>query len=611
LGHRRLSVLDVSSAGAQPMRSACGRYQIVYNGEVYNHLDLRLRLESERRVPDGGWRGHADTETLLAAVAAWGFERTLEQASGMFAIALWDTHEGVLWLARDRFGEKPLYVARVAGGVLFASEIKALAAHPGFRSDIDRAAQRAFLYRGYVPAPRSIFRHVTKLLPGSYVALGRVGLRDLADDGDFLAPARRFYWRLADVVERGVANPFIGSEDEAVDALEKALGDAVEAQRLSDVPLGAFLSGGIDSSLVVALMQARSSRPVHTFTIGFEERAYDESPYAAAVARHLGTEHTEAVLSQRDALDRIRLVPGIWDEPFADVSQLPTRLVCEVARGGVTVALSGDGGDELFGGYERYGWTEQLWGLLRWLPPGIRRAVAATLRGVPVTAWDRLLVAVPVMRRTMRPGDRLHKLAALIPAAGPNDLYAGVMTAWKRPEALMNESLLIEASSRDEHWSGYPRLATLVETLMYRDAVDYLPDDLMVKVDRAAMSVSLETRAPFLDRDVAELAWRLPLPMKRRGAVGKWLLRRLLDRYVPRQLIDRPKVGFTVPLGDWLRGPLRGWAEDLLAVAPLEASGIAARPVRELWAAHLGGRENHPFALWNVLMYQAWDQERR
>lgn len=606
LGHRRLAVLDVSDAGAQPMTSACGRFVISYNGEVYNHLRLRRRLEHEGHAPPGGWLGHSDTETLLVAVAAWGVAATLKAATGMFAIALWDEANGTLHLARDRFGEKPLYVARLRSGIAFASELKALLVCPDLDRTVSATALQGFLQHGYVSAPGTIFRSVTKLLPGTHLTLTTDQVKRLASSGDFLEPHRSPFWRLHDVVTAGAAEPFAGSLDEATDELDRVLGDAVEGQMLSDVPLGAFLSGGIDSTAIVALMQARSARPVRTFTIGFEEQGYDESPYAAAIARHLGTDHTQVLLTYRDALDRVPLLPTIWDEPYADVSQIPTRLVSEVARRDVTVALSGDGGDELFAGYDRYGWTERVWRASSWAPAPLRRAVGTSVRRVPVETWDRVARFLPVVRRMTRPGDRAHKTAWLLEAASPGDVYARMTSVWKRPDAL-----LLEPAAPGMSWAEMPHVATMLEAMMYRDAVDYLPDDIMVKVDRAAMSVSLETRAPLLDHEVAAFAWRIPVTMKRRDGRSKLVVRHLLDRYVPRSLIDRPKAGFSVPIAAWLRGALRPWAEALLTRDRLERAGLAHAPIARAWAAHVKGTELNHYVLWHVLMYLAWSDAHR
>lgn len=607
LGHRRLAVIDTTAAGGQPMHSDCGRYTMVFNGEIYNHQDLRRRLQSGGDAPAGGWRGTSDTETLLTALRSWGPERTLQAARGMFAFALWDAAERRLTLARDRFGEKPLYVARLGRGIAFASELKAIEGLPGFDTSIDRAALDFYLRHSYVRAPHSIYDSATKLLPGTFVTLGGQEATRLARNGDFLGEARRPYWALTDVASAGAADPFRGGDEEAVDELERRMRRAIDRQMLSDVPLGAFLSGGIDSTAVVALMQAGSSTRVRTFTVGFEDEAFDESTYAAEVARHLGTDHTSVTLSADDALERVKEIPLIWDEPFADPSQLPTLLVSEVARERVTVALSGDGGDELFGGYERYGLAERGWSSVGRAPLPLRRAVAAGLRSVRPAGWDKLLRRLPSRLRGGLSGDRLHKLAGILPAADLFAFYDGFLSSWKAPGSL----LLGEAIHPEAHWSGNVELGSNVESMMLRDALDYMTDGVLVKVDRASMSRSLEIRAPLLDADVAELAWRLPLPMKRRGRVGKWVLRQMVYRHVPRALLERPKTGFGVPIGDWLRGPLEPWARSLLTDDAVASAGIDPRPVQRAWESHRNGTENHQYFLWNLLTYLAWLERTR
>lgn len=606
-GHRRLAVIELSAAGAQPMASAGGRFVITFNGEIYNHQELRRRLEAEGAVPEGGWRGSSDTETLLVAARAWGIEETLKAAVGMFAFGLWDAEARTLTLARDRFGEKPLYVARVGSGIAFASELKALETLPGFDKTVNASALDFFLGHGYVQAPATIYLATSKLLPGSIVTLTEADMAVLPRDGDFLSGNRAFYWRLIDAVRAGEDAPFAGSVEDAVDELDRLLSASVRGQQLSDVPLGAFLSGGIDSSAVVALMQAHSTGKIKTFTIGFEEGEYDESKHAERVAAHLGTEHTTVMMSPNEALDRVARLPAIWDEPFADVSQLPTLLLSEVTRRAVTVVLSGDGGDELFGGYERYGWTEGTWDKLRRVPVPARRAVANAIRLVPPARWDRVGRVLPGRLRTQLSGDRLHKISALLPAPTVAELYDNFLSSRK-----FGDQLLLGGTPQPlPHWSGYPTLRTISETLMYRDAVDYMTDDVLVKVDRAAMSVSLETRAPLLDHNIAAFAWRLPIHMKRSGGEDKIPLRRLVHRYVPRPLVERPKAGFAVPLDEWLRGPMRNWAEAFLSTDALSAAGLHAAPIRRAWQAHVAGAENHRYFLWNVLTYQAWRTHRQ
>lgn len=588
------------------MVSSTGRFVISFNGEIYNHEDLRSRLGVEDSAPQGGWRGHADTETLLEAIQAWGIERTLSEAKGMFALALWDRRERTLTLARDRFGEKPLYVARMGTGLAFASELKALEGLPGFSKTIDERALGYFLGHGYVRAPASIYASTSKILPGSFVTLGEDDVAGMAREGDFLAPFRRHYWRLLDVVNAGLANPFEGTASEAVDELDALLSKAVRMQQLSDVPLGAFLSGGIDSSAVVALMQANATAPVRTFTIGFDDSAYDESAFAEQVANHLGTDHTTVTLSPNDALDRVAMLPEIWDEPFADVSQLPTLLLSEVTRRSVTVALSGDGGDELFGGYDRYSWTESAWPKLNRVPGLLRRSAARGVRLMSPGAWDQVARVLPEKYRPLLSGDRIHKIAALLPAASVTELYENFLSSWR------SDGSVLQGGTPEPlpHWSELPDLPSIAETFMYRDAVDYMTDDVLVKVDRAAMAASLETRAPILDPDVAAFAWRLPLALKRADGTGKLTLRRLVHKYVPKELVERPKAGFAVPLDDWLRGPMREWAEAHLTASKLSDAGLNANEIRRRWSAHKGGTENHRYFLWNVLTYQAWRNHR-
>lgn len=601
LGHRRLAIVDLSPAGHQPMASASGRFVIAFNGEIYNHAELRRELEAAGRAP--AWRGHSDTETLLAAVEAWGLERTLARSVGMFALALWDAQERALWLARDRLGEKPLYYGWQRGVLLFGSELKALRAHPAFVGEIDRGALAAYFRHDYVPAPHSIYQGIRKLPPGSWLRL--TGPQAAA----WAWPEPVAYWSLKEGAEAGLRAPFAGTETEAVQALEERLYESIRLQMVADVPLGAFLSGGVDSTTVVALMQAQSSRPVRTFTIGFHEGEYNEAQHAAAVARHLGTEHTELYVTPEQAMAVIPRLPQLYDEPFADSSQIPTFLVAQLARQQVTVCLSGDGGDELFGGYNRYFWTDRIWRKLGWAPKALRQAAAAGLRAVPPEGWNRLWAAVapllPGRLRVPNPGDKLHKLAEVLRAEGPQAIYHRLVSHWWQPEALvLGAAEAPTALTRPETW---PAVDDPRHWMMALDALTYLPDDILVKVDRAAMGVSLETRVPLLDHRVVELAWRMPLGYKIRDGQGKWLLRQVLYRHVPRELVERPKQGFGVPIDHWLRGPLRDWAEDLLSEGRLREEGfLDPAPVRALWAEHLSGRRNGQYLLWDVLMWQAW-----
>ncbi len=616
LGHRRLSIVDLSSAGHQPMQSASGRYVIVFNGEIYNHLLLRQELENKRALnpafPQGEgestfWRGHSDTETLLACFDAWGIQATVERAIGMFAFAVWDRQAGTLTLARDRIGEKPLYYGWQGRGnhavFLFGSELKALRAHPVFENNVNRGALSLQLRHGAVPAPYSIYEGISKLLPGCLLTLS-LQQRE---------PKVWAYWSGAQTAESGVSNAFTGTPDQAVDELEVLLKDAVRQQMMADVPLGAFLSGGVDSSTVVALMQVQSSRPVRTFSIGFREKDYNEAEHAKAVARHLGTDHTELYVAAEQAMAVIPRLPTLYDEPFADVSQIPTFLVSQLARQHVTVSLSGDAGDELFCGYTRYQMTANLWRKFAVVPLPLRKLLAAGIAGMSPRSWNRVAGLMegllPRSAWVSNMGDKLHKGAEVLASQSSDALYLGLVSFWHHPDAAVigghEPSTLLAGNA--------PALNGLddVQRMMALDMLTYLPDDLMVKVDRAAMGVSLETRAPFLDHRVIEFAWRLPQSMKLRDGKSKWALRQVLYRHVPQALVDRPKMGFGVPIDAWLRGPLREWAEALLNEQRLKREGyFNPAPIRLKWQEHLSGRRNRQYSLWNVLMFQAWLESR-
>ena len=598
LGFRRLSILDLTAAGHQPMVSSGGRYEIVFNGEIYNHLEIRRDLESCGKAP--AWRGHSDTETLLASFETWGIEATLKKTVGMFAIALWDCETCSLMLARDRMGEKPLYYGWQGNVFLFGSELKSLRAHPAFRAGIDRGALCSLLRYNYIPAPWSIYDGIRKLEPGTWLTI-KEGERE---------PRIEKYWSVEQVVKAGIGNRFTGDDNEAITVLASTLNEAIRGQMVADVPLGALLSGGIDSSTVVALMQAQSTRPVRTFTIGFREQRHNEAEFAKQVARHLGTDHTELYLEPGQALDVIPRLPRLYDEPFADSSQIPTFLVAQLARRHVTVSLSGDGGDELFCGYNRYFVNQKRWSRVFSFPAAARRLMARTLTALSPAQWDCAYAGIrnflPETSRIALVGDKAYKLAEKIRVVGGMDqLYYALVSEWWNPEEVVREG--VEHSVAANSSAADVGLQTIEERMMYLDSISYLPDDILAKVDRAAMGASLETRTPFLDHRVVELAWRLPLDKKLRGGKGKWILRKVLDRHVPRSLIERPKQGFGIPLDAWLRGPLRDWAESLLDPGRLRRQGyFHPELIRQKWAEHLSGSRNWQYRLWSVLMFQAW-----
>jgi asparagine synthase (glutamine-hydrolysing) len=595
LGFRRLSILDLSPAGHQPMFSASGRFVIVYNGEIYNCEQLRRELLSERR--ELGFRGHSDTEVMLAAFEHWGIESALERMNGMFAFALWDRQERTLVLARDRFGEKPLYYGLAGGTFLFASELKSLRVHPAFRGDIDRDAVASYLRFNCIPAPYSIYRGIRKLLPGTVLRYRK---------GEVTTQS---FWSLRSSVERALSEPFTGSAEAAEEELDALLRDAVKLRMHADVPLGAFLSGGIDSSLIVALMQAQSERPVRTFSIGFHEEGYNEARDARAVAQHLGTDHTELYVTSGEAIDLVNRLPEVYDEPFADSSQIPTLLVSQLARRYVTVSLSGDAGDEVFGGYNRYTWGGRVWKRLNSTPRPLRRLAAAGMTAFGPESWDagfkRLRPVLPKSWRQRMPGYKMHKLASLMSSESPMEMYAGMASHWAEPERVVAGA----AARRPLHMieDQWLQLPEFERQAIYLDTITYLPNDILVKLDRATMAFGLEGRIPFLDPRVVEFAWRLPLQMKVRPNQGKWLLRQVLYRYVPRNLVERPKMGFGIPLDSWLRGPMREWAEALLEPRRLREEGFFdPAAVREKWNDHLAGRGAWQFHLWDILMFQLW-----
>jgi asparagine synthase (glutamine-hydrolysing) len=610
LAHRRLSILDLSPQGRQPMQSHCGRFVLCYNGEIYNHADLRAQVEAARAYsgrPAIAWRGHSDSEILLEALALWGAEEGLKRAVGMFALALWDLRERTLTLARDRLGEKPVYYALSRGALLFASELPGLQAAPGFSGRVDRAALALYLRLSCVPAPHCILEGVRKLPAGHLVS---VRLAD-AQRGDL--PAPRPWWSLTGAVEAGLERPFAGSEAEAQEVLLGLLRQSVRGQMKADVPLGALLSGGIDSSLVTALMAESAPGTVRTFTIGYTDAAYDESAQAEAVARHLNCEHTTLVAAPKDALALVPKLAQISGEPFADASLLPTRLLAELTRRHVTVCLSGDGGDELFAGYNRHVHGPGLWQRLAGLPAGLRGVAAAVLQGVSPRAWDGIFAALgpllPALARQRLPGEKLHKLAQALPARVPPAFYAALVSAWPDPGLLVPG--VGEASWILRQPGSWPAARLCPEGsaawMQYLDAAWYLPGDILTKVDRATMSVGLESRAPYLDHRVAEFAWSLPLHMRVAAGQGKQALRGILARYLPPELWQRPKMGFGVPLDAWLRAELKDWAQGLIDPARLRREGLLEPgPVAQAWAEHQSGRFNRQYRLWPVLMFQSW-----
>lgn len=602
LAHVRLSIVDLSPAGHQPMISDCQRYVLVFNGEVYNHLDLRAELGARQ------WRGHSDTETLLAGFAAWGVRATVERAVGMFAFALWDKQSRTLTLGRDRLGEKPLYYGWHGDAFLFSSELKAMDACPGFSPQLNRDAIALYLRHSVIPAPYSIWQGIAKLEPGCIAVL----------DGAAIEAARmpepQPYWSMSEVVKAGQAHPLLLPDAEAILQLDQTITSAVSGQMLADVPLGAFLSGGVDSSLIVSMMQKLSTQPVKTFSIGFDVPGFNEAEHAKAVAQHLGTDHTELYVKPEDALDVIPRLPTLYDEPFADSSQIPTFLVSQLARQQVTVALSGDAGDELFCGYTRYLQMHKLAGMLGKLPGAVRQLGAASLQAFTPQAFGRcyraLMPVLPAAFRAKHPEDKLGRLQHLLAAQGDAAVYRALISHWADPAAVV-----LGASEPSTWLTGRRPLPTglsPVEKCMFLDSQSYLSDDILVKVDRAAMGVSLETRVPLLDHRVVELAWRLPMQQKLREGQGKWLLRQVLYQYVPRAMIDRPKMGFGVPVGQWLQGPLREWAQALLEPARLAREGVFdAAVVSTVWTDFLAGRTNAQYLLWDILMFQAWLENRQ
>jgi len=589
LVHRRLSIIDLSAAGHQPMVAADERFVITYNGEVYSYQPIAAELTARGH----NFRGHSDTEVILESFAANGIAPTLKRMIGMFAIALWDRRERTLTLVRDRLGIKPLYWAKFGNSFLFGSELKALRAYPGWTPRIDQNAVAAFMRHNYIPAPHTIYEGVHKLEPGAMLTLPWQG-----------EPQISRYWDARTVARDGINRPLDGSDPELIEQLETLLTDAVGRRMIADVPLGAFLSGGIDSSTVVALMQTARSGKVKTFSIGFDIPGYNEAHHAAAVAHHLGTEHTELTVTPHEALDVIPRLPEWYDEPFADSSQIPTYLVSAMTRKHVTVALSGDGGDELFAGYNRYQLTQQFWQALSLMPQAMRKGAAAALTAVRPDRWTALLSVLPSRVRPPQIGDKLHKVATVLEQGSADAVYRRLVSHWE-PAEIMPQAHEPRSLLDDENLAA--EFPDLLARMQFLDLVTYLPDDILTKVDRASMAVALEARVPLIDHRVVEFSWRLPRQAKVRGNTSKWILRQVLYRHVPPELVERPKMGFGIPLGEWLRGPLRDWAETLLNEKRLHDAGLLdATMVRRYWQEHIDGRRNWQYLLWDVLMLEAW-----
>lgn len=602
LAHRRLAIVDLSSTGYQPMHSPSARYVLVFNGEIYNHQKLRAELEQSGNAPQ--WRGHSDTETLLVGIETWGIEATLQRSIGMFAIALWDKHTQTLTLARDRLGEKPLYYGWQGSTFLFGSELKALKTHPAFKAEINRNVLSLYMRHSYIPAPYSIYQDIHKLPPGSILTIS------LQQRTPTITP----YWLSTNVATQGKQSPFSGTANDAIKALDTLLKDAIQQQMMADVPLGAFLSGGIDSSTVVALMQTQSSRPIKTFSIGFHEALYNEAAHAKAVAKHLGTDHTEWYITPDDCMAVIPRLSTLYDEPFADSSQVPTFLVSQLAKQHVTISLSGDAGDELFAGYNRYNLTQKIWHKLSKIPLPLRQMLANGITLASPNAWNRLTSPLqsllPKHLQQANLGDKLHKAAGVMTVDSISQLYHGMVSQWHDPSIVVigGTEPITPITDTTLDFSVFND----IERMMLLDLITYLPGDILCKVDRAAMGVSLETRVPFLDHRIVEFAWQLPIEYKLREGQTKWPLRQVLYQYVPKELIERPKMGFGIPIDSWLRSTLRDWAEDLLSESRLQQDGyFNPASIRQKWQEHLSGQRNWQHQLWNVLIFNQWLDHNR
>ncbi len=601
MGHQRLSIIDLSSAGNQPMKSSSGNLILTYNGEVYNHLEIRKDIE--RSLPSIKWKGNSDTETLLEALDLWGIEKTLKKIDGMFAFVVWSQKTHSLILARDRIGEKPLYYGWQGKGenkvFLFASELKALKAHPEFNNKIDRDAMTLQLRHNCIPAPYSIYKDIFKLLPGHYLEMKQSDLKNK------LLPTTNKYWSLTNNAIYGNNNQLTLGNINIQRELEENLKNTVKKQMISDVPLGAFLSGGIDSSTIVALMQSQSNNPIKTFTIGFTENDYSEAEYAKKIAKHLGTNHTEIYLSSKTALDVIPKLPEIYDEPFSDSSQIPTYLLSQLTKQHVKVAISGDGGDELFCGYNRYIVSKKFERIINSTPINIRRILSSGLRALSPQNWSKISKFLPFLNKYSNFGDKIYKGAYALEAKNLYELYYNLCSHWQNPTDVIINSK--EPGTLLNEFKPELEGLNIQQQMMALDSITYLPDDILVKVDRASMASSLETRVPFLDHKLIEYVNKIPHSLKFRNGQGKWILRQILSKYVPKNLTDRPKMGFGVPIDEWLRGPLKDWAEHLLSEKKLEQEGyFNKKSIRIKWEQHLSGKKNWQFDLWDILMFQAW-----
>lgn len=601
LSHSRLAIMDLSFAGHQPMPSPCGCLVIVFNGEIYNHIDIRKELTLNNLLPsDFFWKGTSDTETLLMAIKVWGVSKTLSKLIGMFAFALWDYNTKSLTIARDRMGEKPLYYGLQDRALMFASELKSIHAIPTFNASINQSALSLYLQNNMVPAPSTIYNGIYKLLPGTYLTVKK---DDIIQNR---LPKPTQYWGLDNIVQKGLLTPFSGSKEEAVFELDRLIKQSISGQMIADVSLGAFLSGGVDSTTIVALMQSQSIQPIQTFTAGFYERGYNEANYAKEVANYLGTNHTELYVTQSQMLDCVPKIPQLYDEPFADASQIPTYLISRLTRQHVTVSLSGDGGDELFGGYNRYISAVSIWNKCIKLPYAIRMLIAGILTTISPSAWDSIFYnlrsVLPRDWQYQTPGNKVYKLSSILTVKSAEKLYNNIVSNWKQ-----TEHVLVNYQEKNEAFSNTLNIKELEHRMMYLDSISYLPDDILVKVDRASMGASLESRVPFLDHRIVEFAWTLPLTMKIHQGQGKWILRKVLNKYIPSNLVDRPKSGFDVPIDHWLRGPLKKWAEELINPSLLKEQGFfVPEIIQRKWLEHLSGKKNCSHQLWAILMFQAW-----